>query len=74
MIISVEAIKKPRTSRKCDACCKCIVGSAIRMYGAADRGDRPYRIHVCPSCVGTGDSKSDRAKIDAAIRSLKSSH
>ncbi len=61
MIISANIVWKPRKLRRCDGCGKLIRGSAIRLYGAADRGDKPYAIycHPTPECAGGGDKVKD---------------
>jgi hypothetical protein len=71
VIISVKIIKKPRSVRKCCVCLEALMTPVVSMYGAAFRGDRPYRVWVHPKCVGSGGTKDDQKKIDMALASIK---
>ena len=48
MIISAKLIKHPRVQRCCDNCLSSIDGSVLRLYGAAEYGDKPYVLYVHP--------------------------
>ena len=54
MIISAKIIKNPYTDRFCETS-RCrgklpINGEHVRLYGYANRGDKPYVIYQCLGC------------------------
>jgi len=53
MIISAKIVKKPEKMRNCDChLCdggKIIIGEAIKLFGYADTGDKPYIKYICPA-------------------------
>jgi hypothetical protein len=61
MIISAKIIT-PRSFRRCCWCGGIITRSALRLYGAAERGDPPYVVYMHPSCTQDNDPKIVRAK------------
>jgi hypothetical protein len=52
MLINATLVKKPRKKRHCALCNKAMPPGEpqMRLYGSAHRGDKPYRIYVCPPC------------------------
>lgn len=51
MVISASVIKKPRTYRFCDECGKHIQGETTRIFGYAERGDRPCAVYMHRWCA-----------------------
>ena len=51
MIIAVDLVFKPRGSYRCSGCRGEIIGTHVSLFGAAERGDRPYRIRLCVPCA-----------------------
>ena len=66
MIISAKVIKKPRKKRRCESCGGWIDGEQVRLYGCAERGDKPYAVYEDRHCAKQGDD----AKIRAALRAI----
>lgn len=62
MIISAKIIRKPRKTRHCSHCLKPIKWQAMRLYGAAHAGDKPYVLWLHSDCVGSDDPKVAKAK------------
>lgn len=50
MIIHARVVEQ-RVNHFCEACMKEIEGLALRVYGAAHRGDKPYRIYSHIDCA-----------------------
>ena len=62
MLISASIIKRPRRVRVCDLCEVMIVQNALRLYGSAETGDKPYVMWLHPECTDWQDPKVLRAK------------
>jgi hypothetical protein len=67
MIISAKAVLRPRAERRCPVCAERIAGPLVDMFGAAERGNRPFHLYVHPRCAGTGETDDERRKIEAAL-------
>lgn len=63
MLISATIIKRPRKKRGCSGCLKVIDGPQLRLYGAADMGERPYAMYIHPECTGWQHPKILAAKV-----------
>lgn len=61
MIISAVLVKKPRRLRTCDLCWQTISGPVLRLYGAAQQGDKPYVLFLHPDCCGEKHPKIEKA-------------
>ena len=66
MLISVKPVLRPRKVHFCADCHFPIHGAHIVMYGAAHRGEKPYRIRVHSDCGGHFDNKREQEKLEAA--------
>ena len=66
-VICERLVKKPRVQRRCARCNRSIKGPALRLYGYAHEGDKPYAMFVHPdSCSpGLGDSAETINPADA---------
>jgi len=63
MIISAKIVNVRRgTFRTCEVCEGMIVTKAMRLYGAAEKGDKPYVIWLHPECTEYNDPKILKAK------------
>ena len=55
MIISAKLVKSPEKLRICEChLCnggKIIAGQAVKLFGYAETGDKPYTLYVCPASV-----------------------
>jgi len=63
-VIGRLLIKKPRTPRMCSCCGRPMAAGVpqLRLYGAAEPGDRPYTIYThvqCPREIGQSDPVAD---------------
>ena len=66
MILSAKLICRPRKNRRCAACDRTIgPNPLIQLYGAAERGDKPYPLwlHIACAQAWTGSDP----KITAAL-------
>ncbi len=65
MIISAKVIRRNRKQRPCGHCSRIIIPGdpALRLYGAAETGDKPWAMYLHPNCC---TDKLD-AKIKAAL-------
>jgi hypothetical protein len=61
MLISARIVK-PRRFRVCEECKGMIVTKALRLYGAAESGDKPYVVWTHPDCTVWSDPKILKAK------------
>jgi hypothetical protein len=50
MIINADRYTKPKKRRYCEACNGVIDGPFVRVYGMAERGDKPYPLFYCDPC------------------------
>lgn len=71
MIISATPVRHVKKMRVCPVCDLPIVTKAIRLYGAAETYDPPYRIYVHPECAGHCYDKREQAKVDKAVAALE---
>ena len=63
MIISARIVNVRRgTFRICEVCEGMIATKAMRLYGAADSGDKPYVIWLHPGCTEYNDPKIVKAQ------------
>jgi hypothetical protein len=52
MLISATVIRKPRRNRRCEICSKFIGPQpTLRLYGAAETGDKPYLLWFHVPCA-----------------------
>lgn len=66
MIISAKVIRKPESRVYCATCNQIIRGAHLRLFGAAERYDRPYVLRQCMPCAGhSKEPKIIRARLDA---------
>ena len=63
MIISAELVRRPRKLRRCETCGAAMLTDSVRLYGAAYRGDPPYRIYICLTCAERSNDKKTLAAI-----------
>jgi hypothetical protein len=68
MIISAAIIKNPRRLRWCATCNLPARFNPMRLYGAANRGEPPYVIHLCEECAQR--AARDSVKIADALRTI----
>ena len=62
MIISAKVVKHPKWSRICEHCERDILGPQLKLYGAADKGEKPFNIYQHLDCgFGDPDLKIERA-------------
>lgn len=61
MIISANVINRPRRVRNCEHCGQPIAGATLRLYGAAQTGDKPYTIYLHPGCTEWKHPKIEKA-------------
>ena len=69
MLISATIIKRPRRVRVCNHCEVMIVRDALRLYGAAEKCDKPYVMWLHPDCTDWQEPKVLKAK--AATRTAE---
>jgi hypothetical protein len=51
MIISAVFVKRPRKKRICGNCLKEISENAIKFFGHAEDGEKPYTVYSHDDCV-----------------------
>lgn len=54
MLIALKIIEKPRKQRRCASLIcdhKLITGKQVRIFGAAEQGDKPYAMYTHPECA-----------------------
>lgn len=72
MIISAIVIRKPRMNRRCEFCSEFIGPQpTLRLYGAVETGDKPYRLYFHVSCAQSWPGFDP--KIDAALQQFVAS-
>ena len=63
MIINARVSLKPRKKRICEMCRTAIEGKQIRLFGMAERGDKPYGIYLHPESCTSKDVKKALQKV-----------
>lgn len=65
MILSARVVRKPRKPHDCGRCGARIRSIAVKLYGMAETGDKPYTLYYHPLCVNINHKKGFLARVAA---------